>query len=47
MATVDTLDQRYLLCADYDREVMLVQLIREIRESTDVGNIIIFTNTKK
>ncbi|XP_026470694.1 probable ATP-dependent RNA helicase Dbp45A [Ctenocephalides felis] len=47
VATVDTLDQRYLLCADYDREVMLVQLIREIRESTDVGNIIIFTNTKK
>lgn len=47
VATVDTLDQRYVLCADYDRDVVLVEVIRKFKEGNEDGNIMIFTNTKK
>ncbi|XP_067630725.1 probable ATP-dependent RNA helicase Dbp45A isoform X1 [Eurosta solidaginis] len=47
VATVETLDQRYLLCADYDRDMVLIEALRKFREEYDNANVIIFTNTKK
>lgn len=47
MATVDTLDQRYLLCADYDRDMVLIESLRKYREENENANVMIFTNTKK
>ncbi|XP_030382408.1 probable ATP-dependent RNA helicase Dbp45A [Scaptodrosophila lebanonensis] len=47
IATVDTLDQRYLLCADYDRDMVLIEALRKYREENEKCNVMIFTNTKK
>ncbi|KAM8712942.1 hypothetical protein ACLKA7_013297 [Drosophila subpalustris] len=47
VATVDTLDQRYLLCADYDRDMVLIESLRKYREQNANANVMIFTNTKK
>lgn len=47
VATVDTLDQRYLLCADYDRDMVLIESLRKYREENENANVMIFTNTKK
>lgn len=47
MATVETLDQRYLLCADYDRDMVLIEALRKYREENENANVMIFTNTKK
>uniref|UniRef100_A0A182S8T4 RNA helicase n=1 Tax=Anopheles maculatus TaxID=74869 RepID=A0A182S8T4_9DIPT len=47
VATVETLDQRYLLCADYDRDTVLVEALRKYREETEDASIMIFTNSKK
>lgn len=45
--TVDTLDQRYVLCADYDRDMVLVEVLRKFMEENPNANVIIFTNKKK
>jgi ATP-dependent RNA helicase DDX49/DBP8 len=45
--TVDTLDQRYVLCADYDRDMVLVEVLRKYKEDNPDSNVIIFTNRKK
>jgi ATP-dependent RNA helicase DDX49/DBP8 len=45
--TVLTLDQRYVLCADYDRDMVLVEVLRKYKEENEDANIIIFTNKKK
>uniref|UniRef100_A0A182LU52 RNA helicase n=1 Tax=Anopheles culicifacies TaxID=139723 RepID=A0A182LU52_9DIPT len=47
VATVETLDQRYLLCADYDRDTVLVEALRKYREENENACIMIFTNSKK
>uniref|UniRef100_A0A1B0G4Q3 RNA helicase n=1 Tax=Glossina morsitans morsitans TaxID=37546 RepID=A0A1B0G4Q3_GLOMM len=47
VATVETLDQRYLLCANYDRDMVLVEALRKYREENETANVMIFTNTKK
>lgn len=47
VATVDTLDQKYVLCADYDRDMVLVEVLRKYKEEHEDANIMIFTNTKK
>ncbi|KAG5677334.1 hypothetical protein PVAND_007102 [Polypedilum vanderplanki] len=45
--TVETLDQRYVLCADYDRDMVLVEVLRKYKEDNPEANVIIFTNKKK
>lgn len=45
--TVETLDQRYVLCADYDRDMVLVEVLRKYKEDNEDANVIIFTNKKK
>ena len=47
IATVETLDQRYVLCADYDRDMVLVEILRKYKEDNELANVIIFTNKKK
>lgn len=47
VSTVETLDQRYVLCAEYDRDMVLIETLRKYRETKEKSNIIIFTNTKK
>lgn len=47
VATVDTLDQRYILCADYDRDMVLIEALRKYKEENENANVMIFTNTKK
>uniref|UniRef100_A0A1B0CK84 RNA helicase n=1 Tax=Lutzomyia longipalpis TaxID=7200 RepID=A0A1B0CK84_LUTLO len=47
VATVETLDQRYILCAEYDRDQVLVETLRRFREEHPGSSVIIFTNTKK
>lgn len=47
VATVNTLDQRYILCADYDRDMVLIEALRKYREENESANAMIFTNTKK
>lgn len=47
VATVNTLDQRYVLCADYDRDMVLIEVLRKYREENETANAMIFTNTKK
>jgi ATP-dependent RNA helicase DDX49/DBP8 len=47
VATVETLDQRFILCADYDRDMILVEALRKYSEEFPNHNVIIFTNTKK
>uniref|UniRef100_A0A182JAN7 Uncharacterized protein n=1 Tax=Anopheles atroparvus TaxID=41427 RepID=A0A182JAN7_ANOAO len=47
IATVETLDQRYILCADYDRDMMLVEALRKYREEKEDASVMIFTNSKK
>lgn len=47
IATVHTLDQRYILCADYDRDMVLIEALRKYREDNEAANVMIFTNTKK
>lgn len=45
--TVETLDQKYVLCADYDRDMVLVEVLRKYKEDNEDSNVIIFTNRKK
>lgn len=45
--TVSTLDQRYVVCPAYARDVYLVQTVRTYREENTSGHIIVFTDTKK
>lgn len=45
--TVETLDQRYVLCADYDRDMVLVEVLRKYKEDNEDANVIVFTNKKK
>lgn len=47
VATVETLDQRYILCAEYDREQVLIEALRKYRSVNPNDNVMIFTNTKK
>lgn len=47
IATVSTLDQRYILCAEYDRDQVLIEALRKYREDNESANVMIFTNTKK
>ncbi|CAH1953406.1 unnamed protein product [Acanthoscelides obtectus] len=44
-ATVEELDQQYVLCPKDVKDAYLVQAIREFRGTDAKGNIIIFTNT--
>ncbi|XP_013192612.2 probable ATP-dependent RNA helicase Dbp45A [Amyelois transitella] len=45
--TVSTLDQRYVVCPAYARDVYLVQTLRKYRETKPSSHVIIFTDTKK
>ncbi|CAH0591682.1 unnamed protein product [Chrysodeixis includens] len=45
--TVTTLDQRYVVCPAYARDVYLVQALRKYRETKPSSHIIVFTDTKK
>lgn len=45
VATVDHLQQFYILCPDHVKDAYLVQLIRLFKESNENGSIIIFTDT--
>nr|CAI5868328.1 unnamed protein product [Callosobruchus analis] len=47
VATVEGLDQQYVLCPKDVRDAYLVQTVREFRGINSKGNIIIFTNTCK
>lgn len=47
VATVETLDQRYIMCADYDRDMVMIEALRKYKEEHENANVIIFTNTKK
>lgn len=47
IATVSTLEQRYILCAEYDRDQVLIEALRKYREDNETANVMIFTNTKK
>lgn len=47
VATVSTLDQRYILCAEYDRDQVLIETLRKYREDNETASVMIFTNTKK
>nr|XP_023013591.1 probable ATP-dependent RNA helicase DDX49 [Leptinotarsa decemlineata] len=47
VATVDQLEQFYVLCSKDVKEAYLVQVIREYREKDEDGSIIIFTDTCK
>ncbi|XP_055625579.1 probable ATP-dependent RNA helicase Dbp45A [Toxorhynchites rutilus septentrionalis] len=47
VATVETLDQRYILCADYDRDMVLIEALRKFKEEHEEASVIIFTNSKK
>ncbi|XP_045480585.1 probable ATP-dependent RNA helicase Dbp45A [Harmonia axyridis] len=45
VATVEDLEQSYVLCANYVKDAYLVQTIRSFREKNEKGNIMIFTDT--
>lgn len=45
--TVSTLDQRYVVCPAYARDVYLVQTLRTYRETKPSSHVIVFTDTKK
>ncbi|XP_038218988.1 probable ATP-dependent RNA helicase Dbp45A [Zerene cesonia] len=45
--TVSTLDQRYVVCPAYARDVYLVQTLRKYREGKPSSHVIVFTDTKK
>ncbi|XP_062550090.1 probable ATP-dependent RNA helicase Dbp45A [Armigeres subalbatus] len=47
IATVETLDQRYILCADYDRDMVLIETLRKFKEDHEEASVMIFTNSKK
>jgi ATP-dependent RNA helicase DDX49/DBP8 len=47
VATVESLQQSYVLCPDHVRDGYLIQLLRNFREQTPKGSVIIFTNTCK
>lgn len=47
IATVEQLEQRYVLCPGDVKDGYLVQVIREFRETDEKGNIMIFTDTCK
>ncbi|XP_035785210.1 probable ATP-dependent RNA helicase Dbp45A [Anopheles albimanus] len=47
IATVETLDQRYILCADYDRDMVLTEALRKFKEDNEDASVMIFTNSKK
>lgn len=46
-ATVEQLEQNYLLCPKDVKDAYLVQAIREYRTKNQKGNVIIFTSTCK
>lgn len=46
-ATVSTLDQRYVICPAYARDVYLVEVLNTYMKEHQIGNIMIFTTTKK
>lgn len=45
VATVEDLEQYYVLCSSYVKDAYLVQTIRSFREKDEKGNIIIFTKS--
>ncbi|XP_077298518.1 putative ATP-dependent RNA helicase Dbp45A [Arctopsyche grandis] len=45
--TVTTLDQRYVICPAYARDVFLVEVLRTYMKENEKGNMLIFTTTKK
>nr|AAA16339.1 DEAD-box protein [Drosophila melanogaster]CAA80804.1 DEAD-box protein [Drosophila melanogaster] len=45
--TVETLDHGYLVSADYDPDMVLIEALRKYREENENANVMIFTNTKK
>ncbi|KAF4523600.1 hypothetical protein B566_EDAN014574 [Ephemera danica] len=47
VATVETLQQSYLLCPDHVKDGYLVQLLRDFKEQNPTGAVIVFTNTCK
>lgn len=47
IATVDQLEQKYVLCPNDVRDIYLVEVIRTYRDESTNGNIIIFTDTCK
>lgn len=46
-ATVEELQQHYVLCPKDVKDAYLVEVIREYRSKNEEGNIMIFTNTCK
>lgn len=46
-ATVEELDQKYVLCPKDVKDGYLIQVIREFRDTNEKGNIMIFTDTCK
>ncbi|KAJ2945288.1 hypothetical protein O0L34_g9368 [Tuta absoluta] len=45
--TVSTLEQRYVVCPAYARDVYLVQTLRKYRDAKPSSHVIVFTDTKK
>ncbi|XP_023953163.2 probable ATP-dependent RNA helicase Dbp45A isoform X2 [Bicyclus anynana] len=45
--TVSTLEQRYVVCPAYARDVYLVQTLRKYRDTKPSSHVIVFTDTKK
>lgn len=45
--TVSTLDQHYVVCPAYARDVYLVQTLRKYRDTKPSSHVIVFTDTKK
>ncbi|XP_044758720.1 probable ATP-dependent RNA helicase DDX49 [Coccinella septempunctata] len=45
IATVEDLEQYYVLCSNYVKDAYLVQTVRSFREKDEKGNIMIFTST--
>lgn len=47
IATVQKLDQRYVLCSQDVRDAFLVEVVRTFRAANETGSIMIFTDTCK
>lgn len=47
VATVDKLEQHYVLSPKEARDAYLVEVVRTFRSSNETGSIIIFTDTCK
>ncbi|CAF4763083.1 unnamed protein product [Pieris macdunnoughi] len=45
--TVSTLEQQYVVCPAYARDVYLVQTLRKYRDTKPSSHVIVFTDTKK